>query len=171
MVLNEQERNRLADVIARRQATLGGASGSAPAVPLTVARASSISAPAKKNKGMVAVDSDDDEDTGEGLVLKRPRVGVVATSLSATDGHPSSFKDNPPNASSPRTLLTLEGSGESTPGDDQVPLAPELPALIQHALKCFLEKEAAEALGGDLLKECMGQSLGEFLVNSLAFMS
>jgi len=52
-----------------------------------------------------------------------------------------------------------------------VPPAPELPAVLQPALKCFQEKEATETLGGDLLKERMGQSLGEFLVNSLAFVS
>ena len=114
----------------------------------------------------MAIDSED-EDTEEGLVFKRPRVGVVATSLSATEDHPLSFRDNPPSASSPRARRR----GESAPGGDQVPPAPELPAILQHALKCFQEKEAAEALGGDLLREHMGQSLGEFLVNSLAFMS
>jgi len=36
---------------------------------------------------VVAINSED-EDTDEGLVFKRPRVGVAATSLSATDGHP-----------------------------------------------------------------------------------
>ena len=102
MVLNEEKRNRLADVIARRQAALGGAGGSAPVVLLIAAQASPIPAPAEKKKGVVAVDSDDDEDTSEGLVFKRPRVGVMATSLSATDGHPPSFRDNPPSASSPR---------------------------------------------------------------------
>jgi len=52
-----------------------------------------------------------------------------------------------------------------------VPLAPELPAILQQAVKCFQEKEAVEALGGDLLRDRMGQSLGEFLVNSIAFVS
>jgi len=79
--------------------------------------------------------------------------------------------DNPPCTSSPCVLLALEGGGESTPRGDQVPHAPELPAILQQALKCFQEKEAAEALGGDLLRDRMGQSLGEFLDNSLAFLS
>jgi len=98
-------------------------------------------------------------------------VGVATISLSVTDGHPLSFRDHPPNSSSPRGLLALEGGGESSPGGDQVPPTPELPAILQHALKCFQEKEAAKALGGDLLRDRMGQSLGEFLVNSLAFVS
>jgi len=68
-------------------------------------------------------------------------------------------------------LLALEGGGESTPGGDQVPPAPELLAILQQALKCFQEKEAAHALGKDLLRDCMSQSLGEFLINSLAFVS
>jgi len=52
-----------------------------------------------------------------------------------------------------------------------VPPTPELLAILQHALKCFQEKEAVEALNGNLLRDRMGQSLGEFLVNSLAFVS
>jgi len=96
MVLNEEKRRRLVDVIARRQVALEGAGGSAPAVPLAVVQASPIPALTEKNKGVVAIDSDGDEDTGEGLVFKRLRVGVVAISLSATDGHPPSFRDNPP---------------------------------------------------------------------------
>jgi len=52
-----------------------------------------------------------------------------------------------------------------------VPPSLELPAVLQHALKSFQEKKAAEALSGDLLKERMGKGLGEFLVTSLAFVS
>ena len=154
VVLNEENKNRLAELIAHRQATLTGAGSSAPAGPLAVAQDSP--SPPDKNKGVVAINSKD-EDTEEGLVFKRPRVGVATTSLSATDDRPLS--------------LALEGSGESAPGGDQVPTAPELPAILQHALKCYQEKEAAKALDGDLLSDCMGQSLREFLVNSLAFVS
>ena len=80
---------------------LTGAGGSAPAGPLAVAQDSPIPAPTDKNKGVVAIDSED-EDTEEGLVFKRQRVGVATTSLSSIDGHPPSFRDNPPSASSPR---------------------------------------------------------------------
>jgi len=44
---------------------------------------------------VIRIDSED-EDTGEGLFFKRLRVGVATTSLSATDDHPPSFRDNPP---------------------------------------------------------------------------
>ena len=113
------------------------------------------SSPTDKNKGVVAIHSEN-EDTEEGLVFKRPRVGVAATSLSATDGHLSSFRDNPPNASSHHGHLVLEGGGESTLGVDQVPPAPELPTILQYALKCFQEMEATEALGRDLSRDRMG---------------
>jgi len=57
MVLNEEKRNRLAELIARCQATLTGAGGSAPAGPLTVAQDSPSPALGDKNKGVVAIDS------------------------------------------------------------------------------------------------------------------
>jgi len=50
-------------------------------------------APTDKNKGVVVIDSED-EDTEEGLVFKRPRVDVAATSLFAINDHPLSFRDN-----------------------------------------------------------------------------
>jgi len=132
MVLNEEKRNRLAELIARCQAALTGAGGSAPTGPPPIAALAQDSpgpAPGDKLKRVVAIDFED-KDTDKGLVFKRPSVGVTTTSLSATDGHPPSFRDNPPSASSPRGLLALEGSGESTPGGNQVPLAPELPAIL-----------------------------------------
>ena len=52
-----------------------------------------------------------------------------------------------------------------------MPPAPELTAILQQALKCFQDKEAVEALGEDLVRDRMGQSLGEFLVNFSAFVS
>ena len=52
MVLNEEKSNRLAEVIARRQGALDGAGGSAPSSPTPT--------PLEKNKGVVAIDSDED---------------------------------------------------------------------------------------------------------------
>jgi len=92
MVLNKENRNRLTELIARRQAALTGVAGSAPAGPLTVAQDSPNPTRTDKNKGVVAIDSEDEE----GLVFKRPRVGVTTTSLSAIDGHPPSFREHPP---------------------------------------------------------------------------
>ena len=113
----------------------------------------------------------DDEDTREGLIFKRQREVVAVTSNFATNGRPPSFRDNPPDASSSRTLLTLEGGGDSTPKDDQVPPAPELSAVLQYAIKSFQEKGAAKALDGDMLRERMGHDLGEFLAHSSTLMS
>jgi len=62
---------------------------------------------------------------------------VAATSHSTTMGRPASFRDHPPSASSPHGLLALEGGGESAPGDEQTPSAPELPVVLQHAFKGF----------------------------------
>ena len=146
MVLDEEKRNKLAEVIARRQRALDGAGGSAPAVPLPAAQDLPNPPPANKNKGVVVIDSEG-EDTGEGIVFKRQRVVVAATSHSATDGRPPSFKDHPPSASSPRALLALEGGGESVPRGDQVSPAPELPVVLQHALKSSQEKEVTKTLG------------------------
>ena len=171
MVLNEEKRNRLAELIAPCLAALTGAGGSVPTGPPPVvvsAQDSPGPAPDDKQKEVVAIDWEG-EDTDEGLVFKRPWVGVAVTSLSTTDGHAPSFRNNPPSASSPRGLLALEGGGESTPRGDQVPPAPELPAILQQALKCFQDKEAVKALGGDLLRDHMGH--WEFLVNSSAFVS
>ena len=124
------------EVITRRQAALEGAGGSAPAVPLPVAQDLPNPPPADKNKGMVAIDFED-ENTEEGIIFKRRRVVIVAISHFATDGRPPSFRDHPPSASSPHALLALEGGRKRTPKDDQVPSAPELPAVLQHALKSF----------------------------------
>jgi len=71
-------------------------------------------------------------------------------------------------ASSPRELLALEGGRESAPRNDQTSPAPELPAVLQYALKSFQERGATEALDEDALREHMGHGLGEFLVNSSA---
>ena len=161
MMLNEEKRSRLVDVISRPHATLDGAGGSAPAIPLPAAQDSPNPPATDKNKGVLAIDSDD-KGTREGIIFKRQRLVVAVTSYSATDGRPPSFRDHPPSASSPRALLALEGGGESAPGGDQVPPAPELLTILQHGLRSFQEKEAAEALGVDLLMECMGKSLGEF---------
>jgi len=54
----------------------------------------------------------EDKDTDSGLVFKRQRVGnVEAPSHKATGGHAPSFRDNPPNTSSPRDLIVHEGGG------------------------------------------------------------
>ena len=129
MVLNEEKRKRLAELLARCQTTPTGAGGSTPAGPPLVATSAQglpgLAPDDKQKRVVVAVDSED-EKIDECLVFKRPRVGVATTSLSGTDGHAPSYRDNPPSASSPRELLALEGGGESAPEGDQVPPAPKL---------------------------------------------
>lgn len=49
--------------------------------------------------------------------------------------------------------------------------APELPVVLQHALTSFQENGAADALDGNMIRECMGHGLEEFLVNLSAFVS
>ena len=115
------------------------------------------------------IESNGDEDTAEGPVFKRRRAIVATTSHSTTIGRPASFRDHPPSASSPHGLLALEGDGESAPGDEQTPPAPELPAVLQHALKCF-QRGVAKDLDEDVIRERMGLNLGEFVAqpNALA---
>jgi len=159
MVLNEEKRARLADALARRLGAMSDAGASVPsapivAVPLAIVQDLPAPAPLEKNKGVVEINSED-EDSREGVIFKRRRVVAVTTSHSATSNRPSSFWDQPPNAFSTRRLLALEGGGESAPAIDQTPPAPELPSVLQHALKIFQEKRAAEDLDEEVIRERM----------------
>ena len=114
----------------------------------------------------MAIESDEDEDTGEGPVFKRRRALTATTFHSTTIGCPASFRDHPPSASFPRGLLALEGGGESALENEQTPLTSELPVVLQHALKSFQGEGAAEDLDEEAIRERLGLSLGEFLVQS-----
>ena len=190
MVLNEKKRARLVDALARRQGALGVAGASAPsapidsayvgptpapsapvaAVPLAVVRASPAPAPLEKDKGVVEIDSGDD-DSAEGPVFKKRRVVVVTTSHSTTIGRPASFRDHPPSASSPHGLLALEGDGESAPRNEQIPPTHKLQVVLQRTLKIFEERKAAKDLDEEMNRVHMGRGLGEFLVHSSALTS
>jgi len=176
MVLNAKKRNKLDELVARHKASLADAGTSAPVGPSpTAASAPTSPVPAlidNRQKGVVEATASEDEDTYTSLVFKRKRADdVVAPSHSASDGHAPSFRDNPPSTSSPRELIMHEGGGESASEGDQVPLAVELPAFLQQALKCFQKKEAVESLSEDSLQDCVAQSLGEFLIASSLYMS
>jgi len=83
MVLNEEKRARLANALARRQGAPGAAGALAPsapapapsapiaAVPLAIVHASPTPAPLEKDKGVVEIKSDEDEETAEGPIFKR----------------------------------------------------------------------------------------------------
>ena len=136
MVLNEEKRARLVDALTCRHGALGVAGASTPsapisapaapsptpsalivAVPLAAVRASPAPTPLEKDKGVVEIESGDG-DTAEGPVFKIRKVVRAATSHSATSSRFASFRDQPPNASSPRGLLALKGAGESAPGNN-----------------------------------------------------
>jgi len=115
----------------------------------------------------------EDEGTCTCLVFKRKRAAdVVDPSLSTSNGHAPSFKENPPSASSPRDLMVLEGGGESAPrGDHGTPPVVDLPVFLQQALKCFQNWEVVKRLGEDPLQDRATQGLGEFLIVSSLSMS
>ena len=83
----------------------------------------------------MVIASDDEEDSMGGPVFKRGKAATTATSHSSSAGHPASFKDNPPSASSPQNPLALEDGGESTPKPPLV-VAAELPLVLQQILRC-----------------------------------
>jgi len=145
MVLNEEKRTRLDDVLARCQGALSGIGASAPsapivAVPLATTQASPILTPLEKNKGVVAIDSNDDEDTEEGIVFKRRRVAVATTSHSATSSRPASFRDQPPSASSSRGPLALEVVGRAPLGMTKLHPPPSFPLSFSTPSKASKKK-------------------------------
>jgi len=123
MVFNKEKRARLTDALAQRQGALGGASASTPsapidfaqtaptpttpitAIPLATARASPTPTPLERNKSVVAIEFDEDENTAEEHIFKRRRAVAATTSYSTIINCPASFMDYPPSASSPRALL------------------------------------------------------------------
>ena len=100
-------------------------------VPLATIRASPPLGPLEKNKWVVLITSDDDEDTMEGPAFKRRKTTMVATSHSSSVRCPASLRGDPPSASSPPNLLALEGGAESVP--EPAP-SPELPLVHQQVL-------------------------------------
>jgi len=156
MGFNKYKKKKLADLLAKCRVATAGVGTSTPGVPPTLTTSAphpTEPAPVDdRQKGVVAVNSDD-EDTCTSLVFKRQRVEeVVVPSPSASGGTPT-FKDNPLSASSPCQLVVHEGAGENAPEAQQVPSAPELPTLLQQILKRFQDKEVLESLGGNLFQD------------------
>jgi len=118
MGFSKDKRKKLADLLAKRRVAAAGVGTSTPRTPPT----SATSAPQtiepapvdNKQKGVVVVDSND-EDTCTSLVFKRQRVGKVVAPSPSTSGGTSAFRDNPPSASSPRHLIVHEGGGAERP--------------------------------------------------------
>jgi len=133
-------------------------------VPLAATGASSTPAPLK---GVVAIVSDDEANTTDGLVFKKRRGAVAAISRSSSVRHPASLKDHPPSASSPQSLFALEGGGESIPEPAPTP-APELPLVLQHILKGY-QKGAIGSSNEEAVRESLALSFGEFFTQDDAF--
>jgi len=169
MGFNKDKKKKLADLLAKRRAAAAGVGTSTPGdpAPLTtfVPHPNEPTPVDDRQKGVVAVDLDDEE-TCTGLVFKRQRVGEAIASFPSASGGTPTFRDNPPSASSPCQLVVHEGAGESVPEAQQVPFAPELPMLLQQILKHFQDKEVLESLGGNLFQDHIVHYLGDFLVAS-----
>ena len=145
--------------------------GASPSdTPLAPIPALNPSAPAHADlrlKGVVERTTSEDEDTCLGLVFNRKK-GADATVLaqSVSEGRASSFRENPPSASSPCDLVVHEGGGESAPrGDFGVPPAAELPAFLQEVLQTFQDREV-DGQGEDPLGGHATRGLGTFLIAS-----
>jgi len=182
MVLNEEKRAKLANALTRRQGVSGVVGTSAPhalvsvaatpsptpsipiaAVPLAAAQASPT--PPPRERRVVEIKSD--EDSAEGPVFKRLRPTIATTSHSSTVGHPTSLRDQTPNASSPPGLLALESGGESALA---APSAPELPVVLQHALKNF-QLGVTEDPDETAARERLGLNFGALLAQSNALIT
>jgi len=117
MGFNKDKKKKLAYLLAKRRAAAAGVGTStprAPSISATFAPHPIEPAPADdRQKGVVAVDTDD-EDTCTSLVFKRQRVGeVVVSSPSASGGTPT-FRDNP-QVPPPRAISLFTKVGERVP--------------------------------------------------------
>jgi len=128
------------------------------AIPLATLRAFPPPAPLEKNKGVVLIPFDEDEDSVDGPVFKRRRTTALATSHSSFDTRPASLRENPLSASSPPRYLALEEGAETVPEPTLAP-APELPRIIQRILRGN-QQEALGNIADKVLPESMTLSLG-----------
>jgi len=176
MVLNKEKRAKLVGTLARCQgaSNAAGTSVVAPsptpstpivAIPLAVAQASPAPPPLEEDKGVVEIESD--KDSVELPVFKRRRLVMATTSHFSIASRPASLRGQPPSASSPPGLLFLEGGDESALA---TPSAPELPSVLQHALKGFqtgVMGDSDEAR----TRERLGLNFGTLLAQSDALIS
>jgi len=143
-------------------AAVGASSTPAPldVVPLVAVGASSALALLKR---VVEIVSDDEVDTTDDLVFKKRRVAVATVSNSSSARRLALLIDHPPSASSPQSLFTLEGGGESVPE-----LVPKFPLVLQQILKGY-QKGAMGSSNNKAVRENLALSVGEFLAQADAF--
>jgi len=170
MVLNEEKRAKLVGALARCK----GASGAQaplllrlpPLLPLLLSRSLLLSPehhplrlPLRKTKGWWRLNLTrtlQRAPSSRGVSLRWRRLAT-----------PPLLDDLTPSASSPPGLLALEGGGESAPA---TPSAPELPDVLQYALKGFqtgVMGDSDEAT----TRERMGLNFGALLAQSDALIS
>jgi len=113
------------------------------------------------------VEIESDEDSAEGPIFKRLRPTTTTTSHSSTAGCPTSPRDQTPSASSPPDLFVLEDGGESVPA---VLSAPELPVVLQHALKGF-QLRVTEDMDEIVARERLGLNFGALHAQSNALIT
>jgi len=99
MVLNAKKRRQLAEVALQRKAAPG------PSVVDAFTLVASAPAPVdQRQKGVAEAATSEDEDTCSGLIFKRKRkVDDAVLANSASDDRAPSYREDPPNASSPVT--------------------------------------------------------------------
>jgi len=133
MGFNKDEPFKLADLLAKRRATVVAASPSTPLTPSSsVAPSSQPTNPAPavvELRGVVAVESDD-EHTCTSLVFKRPRGSETMVPSASASAGTQTFMDHPPSASSPLQVVALEGGGEIAPEGQEMPSTSPLPLLL-----------------------------------------
>jgi len=132
------------------------------AVPLPAAQASPAPFPYEK-----VVEIESDEDSAEGSVSKRLRPTMVTTSHSSTVGRPASSRDQTPSAPSSSYLFALVDGGASVP---VAPSTPELPAVLQHALKGFHLEMTVDS-DETVARERLGLNFGALLAQSNALIT
>jgi len=121
------------------------------AIPLATVRTSPLPTPLSKNKGVVIVPSDEDEDSAEDPVFKRRRTTTVAVSHSSSEKNAESLRDHPPSASTPPNYLALEEGAETTPEPTPTP-APELPWVVQHVLRGYQQETLGSSVDEALME-------------------
>jgi len=112
----------------------------------------------------VVIASDDEEDNLGGPVFKRRKATTAATSYSSSAGRPTSFRDNPPSASSPQNPLALEDGGKST-HEPPLAIAPELPLVLQQILRGYQQGTMGSSTT-EAVQENLALSFGEFFAHA-----
>ena len=108
-----------------------------------------------------------DEDSAEGPVSKRLRPTKVTSSHSSTVGRPASSRGQTPSVPLSSNLFALADGGTSVP---VAPSAPDLPVVLQHALKGFYPEMTVDS-DETAVWERLGLNVGALLAQSNALIT